>query len=257
MIDFHAHILPGFDDGPTDEAESRLLVEELVRQGVSTVVSTSHFYPERESPEDFVRRRNEAFLRLQESCGDIEDLQMIRGAEVYCNVVLKVMADFSGLVIEGTSAILIELPNVNSFSDIVIKILRRLADKCGLVPVIAHAERYREIRYGTVRKIRKLKKAGCMIQINCDSIVGEKYGRTVRKILDSGLVDLLGSDCHDMTRRPPHMRKACDIIAAEYGKETLDRLLGNAERLVGERPGLTIWDGGKLPSKMGRGQVAE
>ena len=57
LIDFHSHILPGIDDGARSPDESLKMLELMAAQGVSKVVSTSHFYPERESPESFISRR--------------------------------------------------------------------------------------------------------------------------------------------------------------------------------------------------------
>ena len=42
MIDIHSHIVFDVDDGPRDLADSRALLEESYRQGVRTIISTSH-----------------------------------------------------------------------------------------------------------------------------------------------------------------------------------------------------------------------
>lgn len=64
MIDFHSHILPGIDDGSASVEESLKLLEMLAEQGVKTVVATPHFYPDRTSVSDFLRRRDAAYQRL-------------------------------------------------------------------------------------------------------------------------------------------------------------------------------------------------
>ena len=43
LIDFHSHILPGIDDGARSPDESLKMLELMAAQGVSKVVSTSHF----------------------------------------------------------------------------------------------------------------------------------------------------------------------------------------------------------------------
>src|SRR5699024_6292190 len=42
MIDIHAHILTGIDDGPRDEQGSLDMAIEAVEQGITTVVATPH-----------------------------------------------------------------------------------------------------------------------------------------------------------------------------------------------------------------------
>ncbi|WP_322740614.1 CpsB/CapC family capsule biosynthesis tyrosine phosphatase, partial [Streptococcus pneumoniae] len=42
MIDIHSHIVFDVDDGPKSREESKALLAESYRQGVRTIVSTSH-----------------------------------------------------------------------------------------------------------------------------------------------------------------------------------------------------------------------
>ena len=51
VIDIHAHILPGIDDGSRDWDESRRLLEESYRQGIRYIIATPH-YSRRGLPSD-------------------------------------------------------------------------------------------------------------------------------------------------------------------------------------------------------------
>ena len=42
MIDIHSHIVFDVDDGPKTREDTRALLEESYRQGVRTIISTSH-----------------------------------------------------------------------------------------------------------------------------------------------------------------------------------------------------------------------
>lgn len=42
MIDIHAHILPGMDDGPATLSESMAIAEIAVKEGIHTIVATPH-----------------------------------------------------------------------------------------------------------------------------------------------------------------------------------------------------------------------
>ena len=57
MVDFHTHILPKMDDGSRSSEESVAMLRMLAEQGIKRVVLTPHYYPEAESPEDCLRRR--------------------------------------------------------------------------------------------------------------------------------------------------------------------------------------------------------
>ena len=78
MIDLHSHILPGMDDGSKNPEESAALLRMLQQQGVTTLAATPHFYA-RETPEAFLKRRQEAVAKLP----IMEDgPRMLLGAEV-------------------------------------------------------------------------------------------------------------------------------------------------------------------------------
>ena len=61
LFDTHTHILPEMDDGSSSVKESIAMLNCLKEQGVSAVALTPHFYPGRESPEEFLRRRQLSF----------------------------------------------------------------------------------------------------------------------------------------------------------------------------------------------------
>ena len=68
----------------------------------------------------------------------------------------------------------------------------------GYKPVLAHPERY-VFYHKNFSEYSKLKKAGCLFQLNMLSIVGY-YGEgvtlTAKKLLESGMIDFVGSDVH-------------------------------------------------------------
>ena len=82
MIDIHSHIVFDVDDGPRDLADSRALLEESYRQGVRTIISTSHRRKGMfETPENKIA---EHFKLVQEIAKEIsDDLTVLYGAEIY------------------------------------------------------------------------------------------------------------------------------------------------------------------------------
>ena len=65
LCDLHCHMLPGIDDGAQTPEEARALLEASAGQGVSRLVFTPHFYPERMTAEEFLRDREAAVQTLR------------------------------------------------------------------------------------------------------------------------------------------------------------------------------------------------
>ena len=65
MIDFHAHILPGIDDGSKSVDESLVMLAMEAEQGVGCVVATPHFYPRHDDPREFLTVRDAALSVLR------------------------------------------------------------------------------------------------------------------------------------------------------------------------------------------------
>ena len=113
IIDFHTHIMPAFDDGPTDCKTAAQMLVKLYEQGVTHAVSTSHFYRYDESISDFIARRDKAYSELRSylSAERITHIpEIIMGAEVYFTTALANDPDLEKLCISGTDYILIESP---------------------------------------------------------------------------------------------------------------------------------------------------
>jgi tyrosine-protein phosphatase YwqE len=88
----------------------------------------------------------------------------------------------------------------------------------GYQPVLAHPERY---VYWSDRfeELQKIKQKGVALQVNIMSLAGgysKQAQRTAERLIDEGLVDFLGSDCHqkrqiellEKARELPHYRRA-------------------------------------------------
>jgi len=67
MIDFHSHVLPKLDDGSRSTKESVEMMRRAVSQGITAMVATPHFYADRETPKEFLKRREESWKRLREA----------------------------------------------------------------------------------------------------------------------------------------------------------------------------------------------
>ena len=83
VTDFHSHILPGIDDGSTSVEESIALLRMEAEQGVEHVVATPHFYPNYQSPEEFLQKRADAELKLRREMEKYEGLPRLVWAQKY------------------------------------------------------------------------------------------------------------------------------------------------------------------------------
>ena len=253
MIDFHTHILPGIDDGSRDLDETVGLLREEVRQGVSTIVATPHFYANRISVEGFLRRRELSIQRLDGVLSHAEDffdfspkagqplLQMLAGAEVYFfpgmgradklrELCLRRMDDLQE---NPARHILIEMPFDQWNSD-VLRELEDVMQKQRLQIVLAHVERYPEFQRDK-RVWNQVMSLPLTLQINGGSLI---KGRAKRKFCLALLKEkknvILGSDCHNLSTRRPNLEEARALIAKKLGAGRLELLDQTAGQLLQE-----------------------
>ena len=82
MIDIHSHIVFDVDDGPKTIEDSKLLIEESYRQGVRTIVSTSHRRKGMfETPEEKIYQNYLAVKEMVETY--LPEMKLHFGAEIY------------------------------------------------------------------------------------------------------------------------------------------------------------------------------
>lgn len=222
MIDFHSHILPGIDDGSSSEELSCRILEELKNQGVTEVVFTPHYYGQRHSVEQFLFLRQDALTRLSEQYKG--DLKTHLGCE--CNIALCALNDFSELravAVEGTRYILTEMSFDSAWDGTLSYRVQNLL-RLGLRPVIAHVEIYPAVRKNPSLAAELIAR-GCLLQINCDSIVnGDSLAFA---LIEHGQMHAIGSDTHNMTARPPHYAEAAKIFTSRYGAEVFEKIQKN------------------------------
>lgn len=207
MIDLHSHFLPNMDDGSRNIEESYAMLRESAKQGVTLMVATPHFYPTREDPETFLKRRSDSFTSLNLSD---EFPKILLGAEVaYFRGISRCDA-LDGLNIEGTNLLLLEMPFV-PWTAAVIDDVCAIKKLTGLTPVLAHIERYRKFS-GFDEHIEKLRSAGVLIQSNADNFISVLRSRKAVKDFAAGKIDFVGSDCHNMHSRTPNMALAAKKV---------------------------------------------
>lgn len=233
MIDLHAHILPGMDDGSRSAAESIAMLQCLSRQGVTDVAATPHFYAAENDPERFLERRASAWEKLTAQLP--EDLPRIHlGAEVLFFEGINGFSGLHTLCIRGTDTLLLEMP----FYQWNTRMLKELADlpQCsGLTVVLAHVERY--LAFLRPEQLLLLRRSGLLFQANADFFCRFRTRRKALHLLQEGLIDVLGSDCHDLADRAPRMDEAAAYITSKLGETAAHRLSAQAAGLLPQKEG--------------------
>lgn len=221
--DFHTHILPGVDDGSRNIEESMEMLRELKKQGIDMVVATPHFYCEQNTIETFLERRNAAFALLQKAVQDEPDMpEVVCGAEVLFYPEIFALDNLEKLCIQGTRYIMIELP-FQSWNGRVYDSIFRISTQIGLMPIIAHVDRYLKLQKDK-NCLEELLHAGAVLQVNAESFEGLLDRRKVLKLIKTGKVSLLGSDCHNMRRRKPNIATAYTAVAEKLGPDMVTEL---------------------------------
>lgn len=208
MIDFHSHILPALDDGSKNEEESLKMLEMLSQQGVSTVVATPHFNPDKESVDEFIKRRQNAYEKLRSKLNP-QMPEIILGAEIAYYEGISNLADLSRLCIGNTKLLLVEMP-MAKWSDFAIGELKKLSNVKGYTIVIAHIERYMNAQSSATWE--NLRSMGVLCQVNASFFIRLATRKKALRMLIGGEINALGSDCHNLEHRPPCMKQAFDII---------------------------------------------
>lgn len=228
MTDFHSHILPHMDDGASSLETACEMLRMSASQGVDRIVATPHFYPDSESPDSFLEKRNSSIRRLQS--GLEEGMPSVfAGAEVAYFRGIGRSEYLSSLCIIGTKTVLIEMP-FEKWTENVIEDVLSLPYLLGLDPVIAHIERY--AAYQEKDTLDRLIGGGIRIQSNA-SVFSDFFSKhKAVNMLSEGRIHVLGSDCHNTASRAPNMERAVNEIEKRLGKEALGYLEENAGALL-------------------------
>ena len=232
MIDFHSHILPGVDDGPDRISESLGLLRQSRQQGTEVMVATSHFYADEDYPIRFLERRNAAFLRLREAMlRDSEAYPLIvLGAEVLYFPGISQAQDIERLTIGSGRTMLVEPPMAPWRDDMLDEIVE-LGKHLGCQPVIAHVDRFMRMLRDP-RLIDRVLERELLVQVNTEYFIDPKTVKSAVRNLKKGKIQLIGSDCHNLTSRSPNLGQA-RRQARSYGAEAeFEELRRNALKLL-------------------------
>ena len=224
FVDFHSHVLPGIDDGSKDLEQSLAMLRMETIHEIDKVIATPHFYPRRDDPESFLKRRNHAERLLRDAMADSSDYPELEiGAEVYFFRGISQSELLTELTIRDKKYILIEMPE-SPWPDEFYRELSYIHDRRGICPIIAHVDRY-IAPFKTHGIPAKLEQLPVLVQANASFFLNRSTTNMAMKMLKKGQIHLLGSDCHNMSTRKPNLGPAFDEIYGKLGSKALEHIM--------------------------------
>ena len=233
ITDFHTHILPGVDDGSRSVEMSVQMLEAMAKQGIRRVVATPHFYAHRDTPNRFLLRRAKAENALRQEMAKHADLpEILMGAEVYYFPGMSNSDMLPAMTISGTNYILIEMHD-SPWNESMYRELENIRIRQGLMPIIAHVDRYiTPMRQHGIPE--RLQSMDVCVQANAEFFLDWRTNRLAMQLLEDGYIHLLGSDCHNMKRRAPNLEPAVNKIQKKLGDGPLQALAYWEEQILGK-----------------------
>ena len=231
MIDFHNHVLPNVDDGPKIIEESLLMLRHASYQGITDIVQTVHFQHPKMNKKNVDYNYLNAKVRELQLEIDKENLGITihLSAEVFYLPNLIEISNNPLVTIGYGKYMLVEFSS-NIFPIGYEEEFFKLQME-GITPIIAHPERYRFIK-NDLNILKKWIDRGYVIQMDAGSILGQ-FGQEIKKIaskmINNGLVHLIGSDSHNSKKRNFCIKDAYDSLES---KILIELLKANAKRIL-------------------------
>lgn len=232
FVDLHCHYVPAVDDGVRTEDDAVALLRGLRSVGFDHVVATPHIRPSMfdNSP----ARLRESFSALEARLARETDLPEVSLAaeHFFDDIVYGLLMRREGLPYGKGRSALIEF----GYERMPLSIEARFFDLRSkrLRPVVAHPERYESFVRDPERAAEKLRRAGGVLLLDIQSLVG-KYGaraqRTAEALIEQEAYYAACSDAH----RPADVddvRASIARLQAIAGMETVQRLLDEGPRQI-------------------------
>jgi protein-tyrosine phosphatase len=232
LIDLHCHWVAAIDDGAHTSEDGVAMLQGLHELGFDTVVATPHMRPgmfDNEKP-----GLERAFQAMQPtlSAASARLPSVALASEHFFNdVVFGRLLRGEALPYPGGKGVLIEFGR----GPFPARVQHRFFDlrRAGLVPVLAHPERYEPV-WSDDSCLDPLFDAGALMLLDVCALVG-KYGRApqraAEKLLEEDTYDAACSDAHKPADID-HVARAIERLQALSGKGEAQRLLSEGPRCI-------------------------
>ncbi len=228
FIDLHCHLLPGVDDGPAGLDETVRLLRAAHAGGTRRLLATPHvfhgMFPSRKA--SWMRRHfEETRRRLQELEPRepfLAEVELGLGAENYVGeAFLEALQGGGVLSLNGSRYLLVEFSPIFPPPHF-LPVLDQI-QAAGMVPVLAHVERYRAL-HSDPGLLEAILRRGCLTQVNASAVTAPRWGGARRRVwqwLRRDLVSLIASDAHGPDR-PPDLSRAHRKLSTKFPPEKVE-----------------------------------
>ena len=219
FIDLHCHYVPGIDDGARSHEDGLAMLTGLRALGFTRVLATPHTRPGMfENTRHTIRAAFEQFVAGLTDRSALPALDL-SSEHYFDDIVFRRLLDGEGLPYPGAHAVLLEFYGIDFPPVIQLRLLDLRVR--GLLPVIAHPERY-QCLWRSPEALERMVDSGIAALLDVAALVG-KYGRQTQtcaeQLLELGLYHAACSDAH----RP------ADIAEVRAGIERVRDLYGDDE----------------------------
>lgn len=216
MIDLHAHVLPGLDDGPSDESAALELLHTARAAGTQTIAATPHLRAD--FPAVRVERLASACARLRAQLGsDRVGPELVVGGEVDLQWALSASDEQLRLAsyCQRGLDLLVETPYPplpRAFEEMLFHVAAR-----GYRVLLAHPERSQSFQRNPDR-LEALVTRGTLLQVTASSLLRSRRrspsSALAHHLVRRRLAHVLASDAHSPGPwRPPHLAAGVDVVA--------------------------------------------
>ena len=235
LVDLHAHVLPGIDDGPPNLDAAVTMLKAAANAGTAVIAATPHVRSD--FPDVHIREIARRCSHLQDAATNAGiDIQIVPGAELSLVWALEATDEELKLTSYGQKGniLLIETPSdsVIGFS----ALLHRLRTR-GFRVLLAHPERSADYQQDP-QELLELVEQGVLLQVNADALLARRRNSPAaslgHRLCSGGFAHVLASDGHRAESWRPVTRLAqaseaaanlCGRARARWMTETLPKAI--------------------------------
>lgn len=224
-IDIHNHLLPAVDDGSVSMQQTKNMLRIAYEEGIQYIIATPHYGAGCRNTG--IEELQDKLEQVRRAANQIDKAFRIElGNELYYSEdIIEHLRKQKALTLAGTRYVLVEFAADDNYSDIKTGLHRLLIH--GYLPILSHVEKY-ECLDRNYEGVNDLIWLGAYMQMNISSITSRYTGRRqlhCRKLLEYGLIHILGTDAHSDYGREPRMSGGLEFIRKKFGELMIKQLM--------------------------------